>query len=98
MTIKKELKGDSLTYVIEGHIDTSTAPEFDNELKKDLGNVNHFDLDLEHVDYISSAGLRVILMASKTMKNKGGMNIVNTPKNIKELFDLTGFSEVLNIE
>lgn len=98
MHIIKNKEGDKLTFVIEGHIDTVTAPEFDAEVKKELPGVTHFVLDLAAVDYISSAGLRVILAASKVMAKQGSMNIVNTPKNIKELFDLTGFSEVLNIE
>jgi len=98
MNVLKTREGDKLTFVIEGHIDTITAPELDEEIKKELPGVAHFYLDLAAVDYVSSAGLRVILAASKVMARQGTMNIVNTPKNIKELFDLTGFSEVLNIE
>lgn len=98
MHIEKIKEGQKLTFKIDGHIDTQTAPEFEKEVNDELPGVNEFYLDLALVEYISSAGLRVILSASKIMSKQGSMEIINTPKNIKELFDLTGFSEVLNIE
>lgn len=98
MHIEKIKEGTKLTFKIEGHIDTATSPQLEEEVRKELNCVSHFIIDLSAVDYVSSAGLRVILAASKIMAKQGRMDIVNTPKNIKELFDLTGFSEVLNIE
>lgn len=98
MQIEKVKNENELTYFVEGHIDTETSPMLEEEIKKDLNGVSCFNLDLKKVDYISSAGLRVILLTSKIMSKQGMMYIVNTPKNIRELFDLTGFSEVLNIE
>jgi len=98
MHIEKIVEGEKLTLIVEGHIDTVTSPELEAEIKAALPGVVHFYLDLAAVEYISSAGLRVILGASKTMASQGTMNIIHTPENIKEIFDMTGFSEVLNIE
>lgn len=98
MHIEKIKEETKLTFVIEGNIDTATAPQLEEQVRADLVGITQFIIDLAKVEYVSSAGLRVILAASKIMSRQGTMNIVNTPKNIKELFDITGFSEVLNIE
>ena len=99
MEIKKELDGSKLTVTLSGRLDTTTAPDFEKELKSSLDGVNELVLDFSGLDYISSAGLRVLLSAQKLMNAAGGsMKIVGANDIVKEIFDVTGFSDILTIE
>ena len=99
MEIVKNKDGLKLAVKIIGRLDTNTAPELDNELKGDLEAVERIELDLKDLDYISSAGLRTILVIHKQMAAKRGSLVVLHPKDeVMEVFDMTGFSSFLNIE
>ena len=99
MEIKKELDGSKLVVTLSGRLDTTTAPDFEKELKSSLEGVKELILDFNGLDYISSAGLRVLLSAQKLMNAAGGsMKIVGANDIVKEIFDVTGFSDILTIE
>ena len=98
MTITKNLNGSVLEVALEGRLDTMTAPELEAELNKDLGNVESLVLDFSKLEYISSAGLRVLLSAHKTMSAKGDMKVTNANEIVQEVFDVTGFADILTIE
>ena len=98
MTIKKIPDGNKLTAEIEGRIDTTTAPEFENELKGSIEGVTELVLDFGNVKYISSAGLRVLLSLHKQLTKQGEMKLVNVSEDIMEIFEVTGFSDILTIE
>ena len=99
MEIKKELDGSKLVVTLSGRLDTTTAPDFEKELKSSLDGVKELNLDFTGLDYISSAGLRVLLSAQKLMNAAGGtMKIVGANDIVKEIFDVTGFSDILTIE
>ena len=98
MKIIKKLNGTNLEIALEGRLDTTTAPELEKELEDSVNAANELTLDLEKLDYISSAGLRVLLSAHKIMSRKGGMKVVNPNEIVNEVFDVTGFSDILNIE
>ena len=98
MTINKNLNGDVLTVALTGRLDTTTAPELEKELKASLDSVNALTLDFSGLDYISSAGLRVLLSAHKAMVKKGGMKVTNVSEIVSEVFDVTGFGDILTIE
>ena len=98
MTITKTQNGNELTVALEGRLDTVTAPELEAELKASLGGVNSLVFDFIKLDYISSAGLRVLLSAQKTMNNQGKMKVINVNETIEEIFDVTGFSDILTVE
>lgn len=98
MTITKELNGTALKIVLEGRLDTMTAPELERELNQDLGAVENLTMDFSRLDYISSAGLRVLLSAHKALSGKGGMKITNVNEIVQEVFDVTGFADILTIE
>ena len=97
MTITKELNGTALKIVLEGRLDTMTAPELERELNQDLGTVENLTMDFSKLDYISSAGLRVLLSTHKAMSGKGGMKITNVNEIVQEVFDVTGFADILTI-
>lgn len=98
MTITKTADGSSLTIALEGRLDTNTAPQLDKELKTSLVGMEELIFDFADLAYISSAGLRVLLAAQKTMDIQGEMVVRNVNEDIMEVFDMTGFSDVLNIE
>ena len=98
MTIQKMKNGSTLTIVPEGRLDTITAPELEAVLKEELNGVEDLTFDLEKLDYISSAGLRVLLSAQKTMNNRGKMKVVRPNEMILEIFEVTGFTDILTIE
>ncbi len=98
MTITKNQDGAALVIALEGRLDTTTAPELEKELKDALPGVTGLTLDLEKLEYISSAGLRVLLAAQKTMSRQGEMKLVNVNEIIMEIFEITGFSDILTIE
>ena len=98
MIINKKQDGSALVVALEGRLDTTTAPELEQELKNSLDGVTDLTLDLAKLDYISSAGLRVLLSAHKTMMKQGQMKVINASEIVKEVFDVTGFCDILNIE
>ena len=97
MIIEKKQNGTALTIELEGRLDTTTAPELEKELNA-LGSVNELTLDFGKLEYISSAGLRVLLAAHKIMSRKGGMKVTNVNEIVNEVFEVTGFSDILTIE
>ena len=97
MKINKNLNGTALTIELEGRLDTTTAQELEKELNA-LGSVNELTLDFGKLEYISSAGLRVLLAAHKIMSRKGGMKVTNVNEIVNEVFEVTGFSDILTIE
>lgn len=98
MKINKNLNESSLNVALEGRLDTTTAPELEQSLKESMDAANELTLDFAGLEYISSAGLRVLLSAHKTMMKKGGMKVVNANEMVKEVFEVTGFSDILDIE
>ena len=98
MTITKNLNGTELTIVLEGRLDTTTAPQLEAELKDSTNGVESLVINCEKLDYISSAGLRVLLSAHKAMSAKGGMKVTKINEIVQEVFDVTGFCDVLDIE
>lgn len=98
MNIQQTRNGNELVMALEGRLDTVTAPELEAALKDALEGVEELILDFEKLDYISSAGLRVLLVAQKTMSQQGSMKIRNVNEIIREVFDVTGFSDFLTIE
>lgn len=98
MIIKKTQNAASMTIALEGRLDTTTAPELEAELKASLDGVTELVFDMEKLDYISSAGLRVLLSAQKVMVKKGGMKLIHVNETVMEIFEVTGFSDILSIE
>ena len=98
MKITKELNNKQLSLFIEGELNTITAPEFEEVIKNELNNVDSLIINLEKLNYLSSAGLRVLLVAQKIMMKKDGMVVRHPNNDVMEIFSLTGFSNVLNIE
>ncbi|MBR5745898.1 MAG: STAS domain-containing protein [Clostridia bacterium] len=98
MIINKNLNGKTLTISPEGRLDTVTAPELEKELQESLNGVESLIFDLEKLEYISSAGLRVLLSSQKTMNKQGEMRVKNANEIITEIFDVTGFSDILTLE
>ncbi len=98
MTISEKRSEKALTLALEGRLDTSTAPQLERTLKEKLGGVSELTLDFAGLEYISSAGLRVLLSAQKTMNRQGSMKLVNVGEIIREIFEVTGFSDILTIE
>lgn len=98
MTIVKKQEGSELQLSLEGRLDTTTAPQLEKELMEALPGVTALTLDFEKLDYISSAGLRVLLSAQKIMNRQGSMKLVHVGEVIMEIFEVTGFSDILTIE
>ena len=98
MKINKKTDGTVLSIALEGRLDTTTAPDLEKELADSLDGVTALALDFSKLDYISSAGLRVLLSAQKKMLNRGSMKISNVNEIVREVFDVTGFSDILTIE
>ncbi len=98
MTMQKTQNGTDLAIALEGRLDTMTAPELEAELKQSLDAAQTLTLDFSKLDYISSAGLRVLLSAHKTMAPKGGMKVTNVNEIVREVFEVTGFADILTIE
>ena len=97
MTIQQTREGNALTIALEGRLDTMTAPELEAALNGALEGVTELTFDFEKLDYISSAGLRVLLSSQKTMNNQGSMKILHANEIIMEIFEVTGFSDILTI-
>ena len=98
MKIEHKENGTELTVALEGRLDTTTAPELEADLKNSLDGLTVLILDFEKLEYISSAGLRVLLSAQKVMNRQGTMKVIHVGEVIREIFDVTGFSDILTIE
>ena len=98
MNIVQKRNGNALTIAPEGYLDTTTAPELRAVLESALKDVTELTFDLEKLEYISSAGLRVLLSAQKTMNRQGTMKVIHANEMILEIFEVTGFSDILTIE
>ena len=98
LNINKTIEDKTLTVTLEGRLDTTTAPQLESELKSELAGVTTLVMDFEKLEYISSAGLRVLLSAQKVMNKQGEMKVVHVSDVINEIFEVTGFSDILNIE
>jgi len=98
MIIEKKTNGSELTIALTGRLDTTTAPRLEAELKQSIGGVTLLVLDFAALEYLSSAGLRVLLAAQKVMNKQGEMIVRHVNETISEIFEVTGFSDVLTIE
>ena len=98
MKINKNKNGTKLTFEIAGRVDTSTAPQLESAIKEEISGVKELVFDMDKVEYISSAGLRVLLSSQKTMNNQGTMKLININNEIMEIFEVTGFTDILTIE
>lgn len=98
MNIIKDKNGEKLSITLNGRLDTTTAPQLEAELKREISGVESLTFDFEKLEYLSSAGLRVILSAQKVMNRQGEMKIKNVNETIMEIFEVTGFSDILTIE
>ena len=98
MNITETREGSKLTVALEGRLETTTAPDFEEVIKTKLDGVTELVIDLSQIEYVSSAGLRVILSAQKKMNIQGSMKVTGVNEIIGEIFDVTGFSEILTIE
>ena len=97
MTVIKNLNGSTLNAAIEGRVDTTTAPTLEKEIKDSLSGVTSLVFDFAKVEYISSAGLRVLLSCQKIMSKQGSMKLINVGDDIMEIFEVTGFTDILTI-
>lgn len=98
MQITKDANGSALTLALDGRLDTTTAPQLEAEITGGLNGVTTLVIDMAKLVYVSSAGLRVLLKAQKIMNKQGTMTVKNASQEIKEIFEVTGFDELLNIE
>ena len=98
MTITKQAEGKKLTLALEGRLDTTTAPELEAELNASLDGITDLVLDMKDLVYLSSAGLRVVLAAQKRMNKHGHMTVKNVCADIMEVFEITGFVDILDIQ
>ena len=98
MNIQKTLSGAALTVALEGRLDTTTAPMLEEELRSSVGGITRLVFEVEKLEYISSAGLRVLLAMQKLMNQQGEMVLQNVNEAVMEVFEVTGFSDILRIE
>lgn len=98
MTIEKITNGNELTVVLTGRLDTTTAPKLEAEMKQSIGGLELLVMDFAALEYLSSAGLRVLLAAQKVMNRQGEMILKNVNETIMEIFEVTGFADILNIQ
>lgn len=98
MKISKEVKGTALTLTLEGRLDTMTAPELETVVRESIDGITKLIFDFAALEYVSSAGLRVILSAQKIMNKQGSMVIQNVGETVMEVFEVTGFLDILTIE
>ena len=98
MKILKEQTEITLILTLEGRLDTTTSPELEALLVNELGDTTELILDLDHLEYISSAGLRVLLTAQKMMNTRGTMIVRNVCEAVREVFEITGFTDILTIQ
>ncbi|MBO4289065.1 MAG: STAS domain-containing protein [Lachnospiraceae bacterium] len=97
LNINKSIEETRMDIALEGRLDTTTSPKLEEEIKADIAGIKELNFDLSSLAYISSAGLRVLLAAQKIMNEQGAMTVKNVSDEIMEIFDMTGFSEILTI-
>ncbi|MFI3172971.1 MAG: STAS domain-containing protein [Eubacteriales bacterium] len=98
MKITKQIEDSKAILTLEGRLDTSTAPEFESVVKNTITDISELYLEFENLEYISSVGLRILLMAQKTMNKRGKMVVKNANETVKEIFEVTGFNTILTLE
>lgn len=98
LNITKQINAASATFCLEGRLDTITAPDLEKELKPALTGLTDLTLDLQKLEYISSAGLRVLLSTQKIMARQGEMKLIHVSETVMEIFEVTGFVDILTIE
>ena len=98
MTIEMKKNPNATTIALAGRLDTTTAPALDKAIQQDLADEKHLVLDMKQLEYISSAGLRVLLSAQKKMQKIGSMKVTHVREEIMEVFEMTGFADILVIE
>lgn len=98
MNIKKSVNGSVLSVELEGRLDTTTSPRLEEELRSSIAGITSLVIDFEKLEYISSAGLRVLLAMQKIMNRQGEMMIKNVSETVMEIFEVTGFVDILNIQ
>ncbi|MBQ2453488.1 MAG: STAS domain-containing protein [Lachnospiraceae bacterium] len=98
LNIGNEKNGEKLTVTLEGRLDTTTAPELEESVKANIEGVKELIFEINALEYISSAGLRVLLATQKIMNKQGNMVVRNATEEVKEIFEVTGFYDILNIE
>ena len=98
LTINKSFADTKLTVALEGRLDTTTAPELEQSLQESISDASELVMDFEKLEYISSAGLRVLLSAQKIMNKQGSMKVVHVNETIMEILEVTGFVDILTIE
>ncbi|MBQ9323657.1 MAG: STAS domain-containing protein [Clostridia bacterium] len=97
LNIRKTTDGSALTVAVAGRLDTTTSPQLEEELKSSLDGISTLTFDMEGLEYISSAGLRVLLSAQKIMNKQGEMKLIHVNQVINEIFEVTGFTDILTI-
>ena len=98
MTIEIKRNPEETTIVLAGRLDTTTAPALDKTINEDIVDVKHLFIDIKRLEYVSSAGLRVFLSAQKKMQKIGSMKVINVREEVMEVFEMTGFADILTIE
>lgn len=98
LNITKAFDNDALQIALEGRLDTTTAPDLESALNESINDAKELTLDFGKLEYISSAGLRVLLSAQKIMNQQGSMKVINVRDEINDIFEVTGFSDILTIE
>ena len=98
MTINKISEGEKLTLAISGRLDTNSSPKLEAELRQSVNGVTSLVFDFSGVEYVSSAGLRVLLAAQKVMNRQGNMKLIGVSAEVMEVFEITGFADILTIE
>ena len=98
LNISNTKNGNDLTFTLVGRLDTITAPAFEKEIRQNLKGIENLVIDLKDLEYISSAGLRVLLSAQKVMNRQGDMVVRNVNDVVMDVFEVTGFIDILNIE
>jgi anti-sigma B factor antagonist len=98
LNIEKKVQGRNLNIALEGRLDTTTAPDLEAIVRGELDGAEQLTFDFSKLEYISSAGLRILLAAQKIMNKQGKMVVKNVSEEVKEIFEVTGFSDILTIE
>jgi len=98
LKVEKKLEDDKLYVAVEGRLDTITSPDLEKEINESIEGVKELTIDFEKVEYISSSGLRVLLAEQKVMNKQGSMKLINVNDTIMEIFEVTGFTDILTIE
>ena len=98
LNIQKTIENTKASFSLQGRLDTVTAPELEQSLKDSLDGITELELDFQNLEYISSAGLRVLLSAQKIMNRQGIMKVIHVNETVMEIFEVTGFTDILTIE